>query len=115
MRKKLKPLIFLHIMLFVYSLCGIASKTAAKYEMFSKEFIFFYGIVLLGLMIYAVVWQQILKVLPVTMAYVNKAVTIIWGLLWGMLFFQEHITWNKVAGAIVIIIGVYFVISGEEE
>ena len=96
-------------------MCGIASKTAAQHPMMSPQFLFFYGIVLFGLVVYALFWQQILKVLPVTMAYVNKAVTIIWGMLWGSLFFGESITWNKILGAAIIICGVYFVISSEEE
>lgn len=115
MKKNIKALVFLHIILFVYSMCGIASKTAARYPVLSPKFLFFYGIVLIGLFVYALLWQQILKVLPVTMAYVNKAVTIIWGMLWGKLFFGESITWNKLLGAAIIICGVYFVITSEEE
>lgn len=115
MKKNIKALVFLHIILFVYSMCGIASKMAGHYPVLSSKFLFFYGIVLAGLFVYALLWQQILKTLPVTLAYVNKAVTIIWGMLWGKLFFGESITWNKLLGATIIICGVYFVISSEEE
>lgn len=115
MKKTIKSLILLHTLLFVYSMCGIASKTAAQAPFLSGKFIFFYGIVLLGLVVYAVFWQQILKVLPLTTAYVNKAVTIIWGLLWGAVFFGEKVTWNKLLGTVIIILGIYFVITGEEE
>ena len=114
MKKNIKPLILLHILLFIYSMCGIASKTAAQYPMLSIKFLFYYGIVLLGLLVYALFWQQILKMLPVTLAYVNKAITIIWGMLWGTLFFNEVITWNKILGAVIIICGVYLVITSEE-
>ena len=60
---------------------------AAGYSFLSLPFIFWYGLVILNLGIYAVVWQQIIKHLPLTTAYANKAVTIVWGILWGSLFF----------------------------
>ena len=56
--------------------------------------------------IYAVVWQQIIKKLPLTLAYANKAVTVIWGLIWGLLFFGEKITPLKVIGAVIVITGI---------
>ena len=59
---------------------------------------------LLGL--YALGWQQVLKKLPLTTAYANKAVTIIWGIIWGLLLFGEHISIGKVIGAAFIIAGI---------
>lgn len=35
------------------------------------------------------VWQQILHYLPLTFAYANKGVSLVWGMIWGALFFQE--------------------------
>ena len=110
----IKILLLLHVLLFVYSMCGIASKSAAQQPFLSTKFILFYGIVLVGLVVYALFWQQIIKKLPITVAYVNKAVTIIWGMFWGVLFFNEEITWNKWLGILVIIAGIYLVISEEE-
>jgi drug/metabolite transporter (DMT)-like permease len=64
---------------------------------------------------YAVMWQQILKRMKLVTAYANKSVTIIWGLVWGMLLFDEQITAFKVFGIFIIIGGVYLVVTGEEE
>ena len=55
---------------------------------------------------YAVGWQQIIKRLPLTTAFANKAVTVVWGMVWGLLFFHESITIGKVIGAVLVIIGV---------
>lgn len=44
--------------------------------------------------------------MPLTSAFSNKAVTIVWGIVWGALFFSEPITVSKVAGAALIIAGV---------
>jgi drug/metabolite transporter (DMT)-like permease len=77
--------------------------------------ILFYGAVVCILGFYAIAWQQVLKHLPLITTYANKAITTIWGLIWGLVVFGEQITIQKVIGAIVVIIGVYLVVSGDEE
>lgn len=114
-RKKLKTIFLLHIMLALYSVGGIFSKLVSTQKFPSKNFFLLYGLVLLNLAVYAICWQQILKKIPLFVAYANKAVTIIWGMLWGKIFFNEKITLIKVIGASVIIIGIYYVLSGENE
>ena len=69
---------------------------------------------IINLGFYAIVWQQIIKHLPLNTAYANKAVTIIWGILWGFLFFDEQIKWNMIVGAVVVIIGVILVVMADE-
>ena len=104
----------LHLLLLVYSFGGIFSKLAASQPFLSLKYILYYGIVLFVLMIYAVVWQQIIKKLPLIVAYASKAVTVIWGVVWGMLFFQENITLQNILGAIIIVTGIVIVDSEEE-
>lgn len=96
----------LHLLLMVYSCSGIFSKLAAGVPFFSFEFCLYYAglIALLGL--YAIGWQQVLKRLPLTTAFSSKAVTIVWGIIWGCVFFAEPITAGKVIGALLIIAGV---------
>ena len=112
--KTAKYLIALNILLVIYSMSGICSKLAGKYDFLSFWFIFFYGLVILNLGIYAIVWQQIIKHLPLTTAYANKAVTIVWGIMWGIIFFGEQIKWNMIVGAVIVIIGVLVVVKSDE-
>jgi drug/metabolite transporter (DMT)-like permease len=111
---KIKYFIALHIELLLFSLGGICTKMAGKYDFLSFGFIFFYGLVILNLGVYAIVWQQIIKHLPLNTAYSNKAITIVWGILWGVIFFQEKITWNMILGAVIVIIGVILVVKADE-
>lgn len=111
---KLKYYIALHIELFVFSLGAVCSKLAAQNEFLSFKFIFWYALVIANLGVYAIVWQQIIKHLPLTTAYANKAVTIIWGIMWGILIFHEQLKWNMVLGAIIVIIGVILVVKSDE-
>lgn len=103
---RIKTLFALHMLLMVYSTSGILSKLAAGVDFLSIEFCLYYGGALLLLGFYAIGWQQILKRLPLTTAFSNKAVTIVWGIIWGALFFFEPITLPKAVGALLIIAGV---------
>lgn len=111
---RIKSFIALHIELLLFSLGGICSKLAGQHEFLSSWFILFYGLVILNLGIYAIVWQQIIKKLPLNTAYSNKAVTIAWGILWGFLFFHETIEWNMILGAAIVIAGVVIVVRADE-
>ncbi|MEE0391171.1 MAG: EamA family transporter [Lachnospiraceae bacterium] len=111
---KIKVVLLLQILLMVYSLFGICSKLAAQQPFLSFKFIMYYGIVILNLAIYAVCWQQIIKRIPLVTAFANKAVTVIWGLIWGKIFFQEAITAQKLLGAFIIICGIVLVVTEKE-
>ena len=114
MKDKIKWFVILHMIILVYSLNSICSKTAAQYDFLSFKWIIFYGIVICILGFYAIAWQQVLKHLPLITTYANKAVTTLWGLVLGFIVFHEQITIQKVVGAAIVIVGVYLVVSGDE-
>lgn len=115
-KSKLKVLFLLHLMLMIYSLSGICSKKAAEVPFLSLKFCLYYGIVILLLGFYAIGWQQIIKRLPLTTAFANKAVTVVWGIVWGAVFFHEKITLGKLLGAAIVIAGVVlYVLSDKQE
>ncbi len=97
---------FLHITLLIMSFSGVMSKSAAGEAFLSLRFCLFYGGMILILGVYAICWQQLIKRLPLSLAYANKAVTVIWGMVWGVMFFGEQITAKKLIGAAIVIVGV---------
>ena len=105
---------FLHILLVIYSFSGIFSKYASYQEFFDTKFIFLYAGLLLILVIYAIGWQQIIRRLPLSTAFAHKSVTIIWSMLWGILFFQEELTLGKCAGILMVMMGVILFSKSEE-
>lgn len=107
----------LHALLAVYSLSNVCSKLAAGEAFLSPRFCLYYGGMVALLGVYAIAWQQIIKRLPLTVAFANKAVTLVWGLVWGVLFFHERITPGKLAGVALVVAGVILFIradGGEE-
>jgi drug/metabolite transporter (DMT)-like permease len=116
MRKKtIVTYIVLHIMLMIYSMSGICSKMASKQKFLSPKFILFYGLVIVLLGFYAIAWQQIIKRLPLTTAYANRAVTVIWGAVWGLLIFHENISPVKVIGILLVFTGVIMYVLCDNE
>ena len=111
---KVNKYIYLHLLLLLYSFCGVFSKLASQNQILSIKFCLFYGTSLLILGIYAIFWQQILKKFSLTTAFFNKAVTIIWGMIWGVMFFSEKITLNMIVGTIIVLIGIGLVVKDYE-
>lgn len=111
-----RTLLGLHALLALYSLCSICGKLAAGFEFMSSGFILCYGGMILVLGLYAIGWQQVIKRMPLTSAYANKAVTIVWGIVWGVLLFHEAVTPAKLLGAAVVLAGVvlFSIADGEE-
>lgn len=90
------------------------SKLAGLQEFLSLQFFIYYTIVLLILFVYAIIWQRVIKLLPLTTAFANKAVAVIWGIVFGMIFFGESLTLGKVIGSVLIILGIIFYTKSSE-
>jgi drug/metabolite transporter (DMT)-like permease len=112
--EKVKLYALLHLLLMLFSMTAIFSKKAGIQELFSANFIVLYGVILLILAVYAIMWQQIIKRMSLTAAYANRAVTVVWGIIWGKLVFDEQISWGKVVGSIIIVIGIVLYAMAEE-
>ncbi len=107
--------IVLHAMLAVYALSSVCAKMASQEEPLSLKFCMYYGILLLLLGLYAIGWQQVIKRMPLTAAYANKAVGVIWACIYGVIFFSEKITPGKIVSGVLTIAGVVLFALGDAE
>ena len=110
----MKRYLLLYSAFLVYSVSAVFSKLASGYSFMTAGFIVFYGLSLSILIVYAILWQQILKRFALITAYANKSVVLLLGMLWGLLFFEEQIKLNMIIGAAIIISGVYILVSANE-
>lgn len=106
MKQKHSIFLALHLFLMIYSASGIVSKLAAGKPFPSLPFLLLYALQILILAFYALGWQQFIKRMPLSVAYANKAVTVIWGCVWGVLIFHEHLTPGKIIGGLLVLSGV---------
>ena len=111
---KVFSFLFMHLSFLVYTLYPLLGKFATRYEMLSLPFIALYCVVFGILFVYAVLWQQVLKKFPLTTAIANKSITIVWGMIFGLLFFGEQISPKMLIGAALILAGI-FILSTEQE
>lgn len=96
----------MHVSFLVYCLYPLIGKFATKFDLFSFNFIVLYCVVFAILFLYALLWQQVLKKFPLSTAIANKSVTIIWGMIFGLLFFNEKISPKMFLGAALILSGI---------
>ena len=115
MKNKLKLFLELNILFLIYSFVSVIVKIASKEETINGKFIILYIISLVIMGLYALCWQQIIKGLPLIVAYANKAVVIVWGLIWGVLFFGESVTIGKLLGVLLVVSGVVIFATSESE
>ena len=105
--------VVLQIALFILSFGAVCSKIAGRQEFLSLPFCLFYGLLLIILFVYAIIWQQVLKKISLTVAYACKGIGIVYSIIWGVVFFQEIITWKMIVGALLVLAGVYVFIFGD--
>lgn len=106
-------MLFLQLAVCIYTTSGIAAKLASRYAFLSAGFILCYGIEILILGVYAILWQQIIKRVDISIAYTNRAVAIFWSMLWSVIIFHETITLREIFGVLLIFAGTFVVNSDE--
>ena len=112
--RNLLSFLFMHIAFLVYTLYPLLGKFATHYEMLSFQFVALYCVVFAILFLYAILWQQVLKRIPLTTAIANKSITIVWGMIFGLLLFGEGISLKMLIGAVLILSGI-LILSTEKE
>ena len=92
--------------IFIYTLSGGLLKLASQQDFASLLYLAFLSGSVAVLGIYAVLWQQIIKRMPVSDAYLFKGTAVIFGLTLAYFVFGETITIYNCIGAVIIISGI---------
>ena len=108
----MKKFLILHIALLIYSIGAIFSKLASDQSFLSFPYFFYMGLLFLSLVIYAIVWQQVLKRVPLNVAFANKGITIVWSMIFGYFLFHEKITVMNIVGSLIVIAGIVVMVLG---
>lgn len=91
---------------FIYACEAIFTKLAALQEPLSFEYFLCLGGAFCVMGVYAILWQQVLKRIELSTAYMFKGTSLIFVLLLAALLFGESITWTNIMGALMIIGGI---------
>ena len=98
----------------LYACVSIFTKYASQQEFMSWNYMC--GLIgAIGVMgLYAVLWQQVLKRIELSLAYMFKGTSLIFVMLLAYILFCEQITWNNIIGAIIIISGIVLFANSAE-
>lgn len=113
-KTKLKDICILQLVIAIYTLSTVCAKFASGQEFMSFQFILYYVIEMMILGVYAIIWQQLLKKFDVSIAYANKAMGLLWSIVWAILIFNDTITIKNVIGVLIVIIGT-IIVNNEDE
>lgn len=107
MRKRdIKPYSAILLAIFASSFVGVLSKLAAQHPFLSIQFLLYYGLALVILAAYSMVWQICLERVPLIIAYSLRGLLFVFVCIWSVLFFEEEISPLQVIGLLMIILGI---------
>lgn len=112
---RLKDILTLQAVIIVYTLSSVMAKLASGQEPLSLGFCLFYLAELCILGIYAILWQQMIKKFELSVAYANRAMALLWSLVWAVVIFHDQVTVKNVIGVLLVILGTFIVNGGSEE
>ena len=90
----------------LYACVGICTKMAAMQATGSWPYLLWFGGAVAIIGAYAILWQQVLKRIELSTAYMFKGTTLIFTMLIAALLFGEIITLPNILGSVIIIIGI---------
>ena len=112
---RLRNVVLLQAVIVIYTFSSVLAKLASGQEVFSAGFVMFYLGELAVLGIYALLWQQMIKRFELSVAYTNRAMALLWSMLWAVVLFHDRVTMKNVIGVALVIVGTLIVNGGEEE
>lgn len=105
-------MLLLQAIIVIFTFSGVFGKMATQgHEWFSPAFFLYVFLDVAVLGVYALLWQQALKHFELHVAYANRAMSTVWGLIWAYVIFGEAITVWNIAGTAVILCGTFLVNS----
>ena len=101
-----KQILFLIGVNLIYACTTIFTKMASREEMLSWPYLLWIAGAVGVMGLYAILWQQVIKRMEISTAYMFKGTSLIFGLMFACLLFGEQITLNNIIGAAIIISGI---------
>lgn len=90
----------------LYACVGICTKMASMQPTGSWPYLLWFGGAVAIIGAYAILWQQVLRRIELSTAYLFKGTTLIFTMLIAALLFGEAITVSNVVGSLIIVTGI---------
>ncbi len=113
-KPQIKYIFALQLAIVIFSFTGVFLKFSANYEFLSLGYFFMCAVAVFFSGVYAIIWQLLLKRIPLQLAYSTRSSTTIWNLVWATLIFAEDVTISMLIGTILIVAGVIIMVTDHE-
>ena len=109
-KMSIKSFVFGIVIYCLFSFSSVFLNLASmQSSIINKGFFYCVSIGVLG--IFSILWQKLLSKLNLNKAYFFKGTTIIWGLIYGIIIFNEKVTINMLIGALICLFGVLIILG----
>ena len=105
-RITMKDILILQLIIMIYTFSSICAKLASGQETLFR-LLLFTGLEFLCLAVYAILWQQAIKIFDLSVAYANRAMVLLWSMIWAVLVFHDTITLKNILGVALVIAGTF--------
>ena len=113
-KNEIKQIVVLQLVIILYTVSSVMAKLASGAETMGKLILFFaFDLLFLGF--YAICWQQMIKKLPLSVAYANRAVALLWSAVWAKLIFGENISFRQMVAIGIVIVGMMIINTEKTE
>ena len=110
----IKNILLLCITIAVYSMSDLFSKLASGCDFLSGLYFVYLSGAVLVLVLYALLWQMVLKRIPLNKAYMFRSLGVVYGLGIAFLVFHENITWLNILGSALVLSGLLILLSDSQ-
>lgn len=111
--EKIRNYLLLHLSILIFSFTGVFAKAAANMYndggFANPRLYLFVFLMLLVCVVYAFVWQIVIKQFDLHIGYANRSVYLIWGQLWAVLIYGEQLNLKNIMGLVIVMVGVIIV------
>lgn len=114
-RISIKNILILQAVVIIYTLSSVVAKYATGQELFSFSFFLFYGLEIVILGVYAILWQQMIKRFDLSVAYANRAMALLWSAVWAIVLFRDTLALKQVIGIAFVVLGTVIVNSDQKQ
>lgn len=108
---RVRDLIVVQVLMLILALAGVFAKLLSSAVFLSGWFLLYYVILIILHSTYAFGWQQVLKKMPLNIAYANRSIGVIWGMVMGVIFFNETVTPYMILGSCIIVAGLFLMVK----
>lgn len=108
-----KNIVQLQAVVVIYTISSVMAKLASASGDDWRRFLLLFGLEFALLGIYAILWQQMIKRFELSVAYSNRAMAIVWSMIWAVILFHNRITLRNLLGVVLVVAGI-LIINTEE-